>query len=785
MDKAKKFFSLFLVVLFSSSLMGKDISKELDHDIKLSVSGVKHNLSLKENRQLLDRVQSSKSSLTEQGFAKHYSGKLEGHDNSWYRISRINQHWTGIVSLEKHTYVIDEYVASSTLNDSIESGVLHKGLTALSVAESIQGESLHCGVASHNHAEKKSQASSADAIYSQLTNKTLRTKNTSLQSVQNKSAVAQSNISLADICTDFADGVCLIAEVEFVFDTEYQDAFSSAAEAQQEALALINMVEGFYFNDFEVKFDTLTLEFLTSNVFSTTLDSSDLLDDMRDKKRSGSLGFVKNPQALLHLVTGRDFNGTTVGTAFVDVLCNSRGASTGNSQLLRRNGNPNTAVTSLIVAHEMGHNFGASHDGSGNLCSGAFIMAPSVNSSSTGFSNCSIDVISADISSISDKSACFNFPTDLSITANSSNPSNVAVGESILTDYSIAIDDSSFEQVSSINVNGSLPNGSGVFQSASVNGVACSITNSNQEYSCNLSALTAPINLNVTSLVNANNFMQTHSVSVGDSAEIIDVNQSNDSVQSTFAISVVSSPTAASNALAQLDSSAPSPVVNISWQDNSDNEDGFIIERSVNSGNFSELTQVGINATSFLDSAVNAGESYDYRIIAFNVGGSSAASNTSTITLGIEPNAVSNLSASINTAGTSVDLAWQDNSDNEDEFIIERSVDSGAFSQLATVAANVTSFSDSDINASTTYAYRVTASNSTGAASVSNEVSVTTAAAPTPPAPTPTPPADNSGGGGGGMSIIMLSIFLWMILVKQSRFKTIYSQSSLIRHDNA
>jgi hypothetical protein len=55
-------------------------------------------------------------------------------------------------------------------------------------------------------------------------------------------------------------------------------------------------------------------------------------------------------------------------------------------------------IDSLIAAHEIGHNFGAQHDGeSGTSCAseaGSFIMSPSINGSRE-FSACSIDVMQA------------------------------------------------------------------------------------------------------------------------------------------------------------------------------------------------------------------------------------------------------------------------------------------------------------------------------------------------------------------------------------------------------
>ncbi len=69
--------------------------------------------------------------------------------------------------------------------------------------------------------------------------------------------------------------------------------------------------------------------------------------------------------------------------------------------------------------------------------------------------------------------------------------------------------------------------------------------------------------------------------------------------------------------------------------------------------------------------------------------------------------APSNLQAVQGANATKVNLTWTDNNTNESRFIIERSTDGGAtFSQLATVGANVTAYTD-DVVCSQQYVYQV------------------------------------------------------------------------------
>ena len=84
-------------------------------------------------------------------------------------------------------------------------------------------------------------------------------------------------------------------------------------------------------------------------------------------------------------------------------------------------------------------------------------------------------------------------------------------------------------------------------------------------------------------------------------------------------------------------------------------------------------------------------------------------------------------------SSSQVNLSWQDDSDNETGFKIERKTGAGGtYSQIATVGANVTSYSNTSLSANTTYYYRVRAYSAAGNSDYSNEASATTW--PPPPA---------------------------------------------------
>jgi hypothetical protein len=76
-----------------------------------------------------------------------------------------------------------------------------------------------------------------------------------------------------------------------------------------------------------------------------------------------------------------------------------------------------------------------------------------------------------------------------------------------------------------------------------------------------------------------------------------------------------------------------SSQINLSWADNSNNENGFAIERKTGSGGtYAEIATVGAGVTSFQNTGLTASTTYYYRVLAFNADGDSAYSNEASAT---------------------------------------------------------------------------------------------------------------------------------------------------------
>jgi type 1 fimbria pilin len=171
-----------------------------------------------------------------------------------------------------------------------------------------------------------------------------------------------------------------------------------------------------------------------------------------------------------------------------------------------------------------------------------------------------------------------------------------------------------------------------------------------------------------------------------------------------------------------------STEIRLSWDDNADNEEGFEIERrSENETDFSPLDAVGADIVQYTDTGLSADTTYFYRVNAVNSRGSSGYSNiVSATTEPLVPSAPDNLVATP-VSLSEIRLTWDDNSDNETGFEIERmSENETDFSPLDAVGEDIVQYTDTGLSSDTTYFYRIYATSPVGDSEHSNVASATT-----------------------------------------------------------
>lgn len=171
--------------------------------------------------------------------------------------------------------------------------------------------------------------------------------------------------------------------------------------------------------------------------------------------------------------------------------------------------------------------------------------------------------------------------------------------------------------------------------------------------------------------------------------------------------------------------------IDLTWADNSSNEDSFDIYRATSSGSskgdYSLIDSVGADNTSYSDTGLSEGTAYFYRVVATNSEGDSNISNEASATTALE--SPSGLSAS-STSASEVYLSWTDNSSNEDGFYVYRSTSSEStksdYTQIADLGTDTVSYSDTGLSSNTNYYYRVSAYSSSSESSLSGESSAKT-----------------------------------------------------------
>jgi hypothetical protein len=148
--------------------------------------------------------------------------------------------------------------------------------------------------------------------------------------------------------------------------------------------------------------------------------------------------------------------------------------------------------------------------------------------------------------------------------------------------------------------------------------------------------------------------------------------------------------------------------IDLIWVDNSANENGFEIKRSLDGSEYAVIASVGIDVTSFSDTGLSPNTTYSYKVCAFNEVGSSCSDVVTAKTL-ISLPPPSNLAAAP-ISESQIDLAWSDNSDNEDGFRIHRVLDSNnGWGLVAEIGADSSIYSDMGLDSATTYYYKVCA----------------------------------------------------------------------------
>jgi hypothetical protein len=186
-------------------------------------------------------------------------------------------------------------------------------------------------------------------------------------------------------------------EISILGDAAYLARYASEVQARDAILTRLNNVDGIFSSQLGVELQVVSVDLGDEHTvgLSATTDASVLIDELGQlRRRTPALSAT----GLTHLFTGRQLDGDTAGVGYDSALCSERYAA---SLAMAHN---SAALDTLITAHEIGHVFGAPHDGTGQCAStplGQYIMTPTLDTSIASFSQCSLDQINAVLDSYS------------------------------------------------------------------------------------------------------------------------------------------------------------------------------------------------------------------------------------------------------------------------------------------------------------------------------------------------------------------------------------------------
>ncbi len=221
-------------------------------------------------------------------------------------------------------------------------------------------------------------------------------------------------------------GNCLRLQLAIANDWAMRQKYGSNAAVINHNVGVMNNVQNNYDNEFADEIDFFIVQHYISSC--STCDpwtSSTNPNTLLNSFTNWGPGGFSAVHDLGQLWTNRDLDGSVIGIAWLNAVCTNIRYHvlqdfTTNAQLLR-----------VLAAHEIGHNFSATHDAQGSNT----IMAPSVSNTNT-WSNQSINQINNFIQTVDPPNGCLAFcppPCALTVSASAS-PNTVCAGQpSVLT----------------------------------------------------------------------------------------------------------------------------------------------------------------------------------------------------------------------------------------------------------------------------------------------------------------------------------------------------------------
>src|SRR2546423_1010283 len=215
-----------------------------------------------------------------------------------------------------------------------------------------------------------------------------------------------------------------VVEIATEADNEYVTALGTSTAANTEILSILNQVDAIYRRDIGLTFSVVfqhTWPAESSDPYSANGDPAAMLNEFTNYWNTN----IANPRDVAHMWTGRSLGGPN-GVAWTGVVCQVPTAAYGLSD---RETIAPFRVT--IPAHEIGHNFGASHCDGQTGCDNTIMVATQNQSNTSSFCQFSIDEITRFVTA---NSSCLSNASSSTIQFNTSiYPVNEGSGVATIT----------------------------------------------------------------------------------------------------------------------------------------------------------------------------------------------------------------------------------------------------------------------------------------------------------------------------------------------------------------
>ncbi len=204
--------------------------------------------------------------------------------------------------------------------------------------------------------------------------------------------------------------------------------------------------------------------------------------------------------------------------------------------------------------------------------------------------------------------------------------------------------------------------------------------------------------------------------------EVVNPDRGTATAYDKFSISVANQPTPPSDLSAEL---FPKGKVNLTFQDNSTNETGFVVEQSLNGGAWTVVKNIkanrGLGTITCTLTGLRSGNDYDYQVRAVNKSDGNIASPAASLNSSIEVDSKLSGRPVIDFLQYSCDekssycgvlIEWSAPSGGfARSYSIQRAVRGGPYVSIGAVDGAVTDFLDYDVVTGTSYNYRIEARN--------------------------------------------------------------------------